>query len=95
MGRHFIGHKQLVARKIYLMNGKRKYRIHLTRVIHRSGQSTVEYAIVFAAFLVLVLALGVLWRPFDTGLVVQHALQSASHHVKEVSEGALLDVFLY
>ena len=59
------------------------------------GQSTVEYAIVFVAFLSLVLAMGLLWRLFDTGLVVDHALQSASHHLQEVAEGALLDVFLY
>lgn len=59
------------------------------------GQSSVEYALVFAAFLSLVIALGLLWRLFDTGLVVDHALQSASHHLREVAEGAWLDVFLH
>lgn len=59
------------------------------------GQSTVEYAIILAAFLAVVLGLGALWHLFDAGLVVDHALQSASHHLWQVSEGALIDVFLY
>lgn len=59
------------------------------------GQSTVEYAIILAAFLAVVLGLGALWHLFDTGLVVDHALQSVSHHLQQVSEGALIDVFLY
>ena len=41
------------------------------------GQATVEYAIVFVAFLALVVALGALWDVLSGGLVVQHALQSA------------------
>lgn len=60
----------------------------------KSGQSTVEYAVVFAAFLALVIALGYLWRLFDVGTVVNHALQSASHHLDQVASGAWLDVFL-
>lgn len=60
-----------------------------------SGQSTVEYALIFAGFLALVIGLGVLCHLFDAGLVLDHALQSASHHLREVAEGAWLDVFLY
>lgn len=59
------------------------------------GQSTVEYAMVLAAFLAMLMALGALWHLFDFGTVIDHALQSASHHVQNVSEGAWLDVFLY
>lgn len=59
------------------------------------GQSTVEFAIVCAAFLTVVIALGALWRIFDLGLVMDHALQSASHHLSQVASGAWLDVFLY
>ncbi len=60
-----------------------------------SGQATVEYAIVFIAFLALVIALGALWDVLSGGLVVQHALQSASHHLSGVSPGVILDAFLY
>lgn len=60
-----------------------------------SGQSTVEYAIVFAAFLALVLGLGAMADLFQSGLVVGHALQSASHHLKNVATGAWADVLLY
>ena len=60
-----------------------------------AGQSTVEYAVVFAAFLALVVALGVVWRFLEAGSVVDHALQSASHHLSSVSSGAWIDVLLY
>lgn len=60
-----------------------------------AGQSTVEYAVIFAGFLALVIGLGAVWRLFETGLVLEHALQSASHHLQQVVEGAWLDVFLY
>ena len=60
------------------------------RAVCEQGQSTVEYA-----FLALAIALGALWNLFDSGLVVDHALQSASHHLREVAQGAWLDVFLY
>lgn len=61
----------------------------------RSGQGTVEYAVVFAALLALVVGLGAIWRLFDGGAVVQHALQSASHHVQSAAAGAIGDVFQY
>ncbi len=63
--------------------------------VRLSGQSTVEYAIVFAAFLALVLGLGAMADLFQSGLVVEHALQSASHHLKNVATGAWADVLLY
>lgn len=70
-----------------------------TKVARRAsinaGQSTVEYAVIFAGFLALVIGLGAVWRLFETGLVLEHALQSASHHLQQVAEGAWLDVFLY
>lgn len=60
-----------------------------------SGQSSVEYALVVAAFLALIVALGVMWRLFEDGTVSMHALQSASHHLKDAATGAWGDVFLY
>lgn len=63
--------------------------------LSRSGQGTVEYALVLAVFLALVIALGVVWRFLDAGVIVDHALQSASHHLKDVASGAWIDVFLY
>lgn len=59
------------------------------------GQATVEYAIVFIAFLALVLALGALWDVLSGGLVVKHALQSASHHLSGVAPEVVFDAFLY
>lgn len=48
-----------------------------------------------AAFLALVVALGVLWRPLEGGLFVEHALMAASHHVQGTAPGGVADVFLY
>ncbi len=59
------------------------------------GQGTLEYALVMFAFMAIVGGLGALWHLFDAGLPVQHALQSASHHVASVAPGALADVFMY
>ena len=60
-----------------------------------SGQGTVEFALVVAAFFALVFALGILWRALEGGLFVDHALASASHHLQSVSAGVVGDVFLY
>ena len=59
------------------------------------GQSTVEFAIVTAAFLAVALGLSSLWQAFDQGLLVQHALQSASHHLYAAGSGAWFDVLAY
>ena len=48
------------------------------------GQSSVEYAIVFAAFLAMVVGLGAVANLLESGLVLEHALQSASHHLSNV-----------
>lgn len=73
--------------------------IEITRRIRvdgaNKGQSSVEYAVVLAAFLALVVGLGVMGRFMDEGVIVEHALQSASHHLQEVATGAWGDVFLY
>jgi hypothetical protein len=60
-----------------------------------SGQGTVEYALVMAALLSIVIGLGALWRVFDAGILVEHALASASHHMQAVTPGAVADVFIY
>ena len=59
------------------------------------GQGTVEFAVVLFGFLALAAALGVLWRSFQDGLLVSHALQSASHHLETVVPGVIAEVFLY
>lgn len=46
-----------------------------------SGQGTVEFAVVTAAFLAIVVAFGVLWRTLSGAVFVEHALAVASHRV--------------
>lgn len=59
------------------------------------GQSTVEFAVVTAAFLCVTFGLAAMWRAFGSGMVVEHALAVASHHVQAVAPAAIADIFLY
>ena len=59
------------------------------------GQGTLEYALVLFAFLGMMSGAAVLWHMLEAALPVQHALQSASHHVASVAPGAFSDVFMY
>lgn len=61
----------------------------------RSGQGTVEYAVVLAAVIAMVVGFGALWHFFDAGTPIAHALQSASHHLQSAAAGAIGDVFMY
>ncbi|MGI6105812.1 MAG: hypothetical protein ACOYD7_06470 [Raoultibacter sp.] len=67
----------------------------MSRILNKKGQSTVEFALITAGFVGLIIGLGALWNVLETGLFVEHALASASHHVQEVSVGVVGDVFLY
>ena len=55
----------------------------------------LEFALVTAAFLAAVVALGALWRSLEAGMFVDHALMSASHHIQMTMPGSVADVFLY
>ena len=67
------------------------------RTLYRDerGQGTVEYALVVFALLAIILACGALWKTFEAGVFVEHAVASASHNLSSASPGALVDVFLY
>lgn len=64
-------------------------------VAGQSGQATVEFAIIAAGFLVVTVALMALWRMLNDGLVIQHALAVASHHIQAVAPATVVDIFLY
>lgn len=60
-----------------------------------SGQSTVEFAVVTAGFTAVTVALAALWRALEGGLLVEHALAVASHHIQSVAAATIVDIFLY
>ena len=60
---------------------ERDLKRHQQLVADESGQSTVEYAIVFTALLAVVAGAGALMGVLGDGLFVQHAVTSASHSV--------------
>ena len=64
-------------------------------VQNERGQATVEFALMTAGFLAMIVACGVLWRSLEGGLFVEHALVAASHHVQGAAAGTIADVFLY
>lgn len=49
----------------------------------------------FAAFLAMVVGLGAVANLLESGLVLEHALRSASHHLSNVAAAAWADIFLY
>lgn len=48
-----------------------------------------------AGFLSVTLALSLLWHAFGDGMVVEHALAVASHHIQAVAPATMVDIFLY
>ena len=48
-----------------------------------------------AGFLAATVALGTMWNAFGGGLLVEHALAVASHHVQAVAPTTIADIFLY
>lgn len=59
-----------------------------------AGQTTVEYAVVTAAFMAMVVAAGTLWKGLSQGMFVDHALAAASHHIHGFI-GWVVDIFSY
>lgn len=62
-------------------------------ILSSSGQSTIEFAIVTLALLFIVIACGAIWRLSDEGLLIEHTLSNASHHLSEAAAGVIGDVF--
>ena len=62
--------------------------------VQERGQSSVEFALVFAAVLCVIVGLGSLWHLGDNGTIVDHAASAASHHVQGDAT-SVADVFSY
>ena len=60
-----------------------------------AGQATVEFAVITAAFLVITAALGAMRHVVTDGLLVEHAVAVASHHLQAVAPATIGDIFLY
>ena len=74
----------------------RRWHKRLVARLHAGrGQATVEFAIVMAGFLALIVALGAFWRMLGDGLIIEHALASASHHIQSAAPTTAFDIFLY
>ena len=60
-----------------------------------NGQASVEFALVFVAFLSIVMGLAALMNFVEAGALVSHALQTASHHMATDDAGVWGDVLAY
>ena len=54
----------------------------------------MEFAVVTAAFVSMLAVGSLMWKTVSGGLFVEHALASASHHVRGVL-GWVVDIFSY
>lgn len=59
------------------------------------GQSTVEFALVTVALIVVVAGIGALFHLFGDGRAVDHGLQAASHRLVDVPAPFLADIFKF
>lgn len=73
----------------------RWYQRPITKLVGEQGQATVEFAVIAAGFLAATAALMALWRTLGDGLLVEHAVAVASHHVQAVAPATIVDIFLY
>lgn len=60
-----------------------------------AGQATVEYLLVLAAFLAMVLAMGAIVARAREGALVERAVAAASHTAADGVVGEVRDVLLY
>ena len=67
----------------------------LSALASEDGQATVEFAVIAAGFMAVTVALTLMWRAFGGGLLVEHALAVASHHIQAVAPVTIVDIFLY
>lgn len=74
---------------------RRRHQRIVGKLADQKGQATVEYAVIVAAFLAMAVALGMFWHMLDDGLLVEHALAVASHHIQSVAPATIADIFLY
>lgn len=64
------------------------------RLHNKSGQSSVEFAIVLGALLSIVICIGAFNNLFSDGRIFDHVISCASHSVGSVVEG-VVDVFSF
>lgn len=97
MGGHLKRNPKLVIQE-WLGRGRREdayfRRVLRGCTLDERGQSTVEYAVIMAAMLCVIAALGMLGNAVDGGMFVQHAVAAASHNLQGML-GGVADVFSY
>lgn len=95
-----LGHRrdhalQAEARRA-LERHRRRDQWAVTQILRdEAGQSTIEFAIVTAAFVGILVALGLLHDVLTNGLVLDHVLASASHHLQDAPAPFIADIFKY
>ncbi len=74
--------------------GWHRCRRRLRKALHdESGQSTVEFCLVAAAFLAVILGGWAMLQAFSAGQLADHAVSSAAHVLEASPTGVLADIF--
>ena len=90
------GHHGVQAKTPRTMERDRRWnKRSIAYLANAHGQSTVEFAVIAAGFMSLAVALSAIWHFLDGGLLVEHALAVASHHIQMVAPATIPDIFLY
>ena len=98
MGRHRGWYEQAVG---VVSRSRMAFRYRVARSCHgkallsERGQATVEFAVITAGFLAMMLALSAVWHAIGDGLLVDHAIAVASHHLQTAALATVSDIFLY
>lgn len=99
MGRHSGRHGKAVAAAF--LGGSRLLRAPLGQTppfrvaSNERGQATVEFALVTAGFIAATVALAAFWHAIADGLLADHAVAVASHHLQTAALPTITDIFLY
>lgn len=59
------------------------------------GQATVEYVLVLLAFVSMLVALAAIWHAGRDGVLIDHAVEAASHSFASGFLGSAKDLLLY
>ncbi len=73
-----------------------RVRRDISLIMHkRSGQASLEYALVAAGCIAITLCLAALWRSIATGTFLKFIVQTAPHNTASDLPGIISDILLY
>lgn len=66
----------------------------VVKIKNKGGQSSTEFAIVFGIIIVIIIGIAAIFKCFNAGIFLDHAIMAASHNVVDSVMG-IVDAILY